>query len=153
MIYNKNEYIKQINKTSLLNDVRNFLIKENKNYYINFNYLTNLYEIQIKKKNIDKFIQITLYKNMNLKDFKLTLNKLDNRDNICILCTEEMINSTHCSKCSFNYCIQCYINIFKTNKGIIKCPQCNFKYGNIIQDELIEYYINTIKTKANLFSN
>jgi hypothetical protein len=144
MIYDSDEYIKQINKTSLLDDVRNLLIKENKNYNINFNYQNKLYEIQIEK------IQITLYTNMNLKDFKLTLYKLENRDNICVLCTEEIIKSTHCSKCSFNYCIQCYINIFKTNKGIIKCPQCNFKYGNIISNELIGYYIDTIKLKAGL---
>lgn len=84
---------------------------------------------------------------MSLKDFKLTLKKIEKRDNICLLCYEIMEKFTHCSKCSFIYCVNCYINIFRTNQGIIKCPQCNFKYGNIINIKHIEYYVNEIKRK------
>ena len=44
----------------------------------------------------------------------------------CQICQESIINRTGCTKCSADWCVECYINIFKTGRGIIKCPFCRY---------------------------
>ena len=40
----------------------------------------------------------------------------------CVICFEPIKNNVSCPKCSNNHCGNCYINLFKSGKGIITCP-------------------------------
>jgi transcription elongation factor Elf1 len=49
-----------------------------------------------------------------------------------------------CGKCASEWCVDCYINIFKTNKGIIKCPFCKFMYGQEFPEYMVELGVQQI---------
>jgi len=68
-----------------------------------------------------------------------------NNDNCSICSTDELKNRrVTCTKCASEFCVTCYINIFRTNKGIIKCPFCRFAYGQEYPDYMIEVCIQKI---------
>jgi hypothetical protein len=46
----------------------------------------------------------------------------------CSICYEKG-RSTSCGGCSNIFCTKCFINIFKTNQGLIICPFCRFTHG------------------------
>jgi hypothetical protein len=80
-------------------------------------------------------------------DAKFNMNK----DISCSICLEDMKSKrVSCSKCANYWCIPCYINIFKTNRGIIKCPYCRFEYGQLHSDEALELGIQEILIKADM---
>lgn len=73
--------------------------------------------------------------------------KLSNKkSNECSICYTNVIikRRVSCTKCASDWCIDCYINIFRTNKGIIKCPFCRFTYGNQFPDYMIEIGVQQI---------
>ena len=50
----------------------------------------------------------------------------------CGICLEEVFSyCCVCSKCDGSYCQMCFIRIFYTNSGIIKCPYCRNEFGRI----------------------
>jgi hypothetical protein len=57
---------------------------------------------------------------------------------ICFNSFENTIKVVFCYKCSKVYCTDCYINIFRMNMGIIKCPFCRFEFGYIHSASMIE---------------
>ena len=78
--------------------------------------------------------------------------KLNSKNNnSCSICLGDMsVKKVSCPKCANYWCIQCYIDIFKVNRGIIKCPYCRFQYGNEYPDELVELGVQEIKMKMRL---
>ncbi len=73
------------------------------------------------------------------------LNYKKERDcSICSNTFENKIKAVHCKKCSVVYCTDCYINIFRTNKGIIKCPFCRFEFGDIYPAYMVEIAVQEI---------
>tara|TARA_B110000483_G_scaffold237885_2_gene313495 strand:+ start:9763 stop:10953 length:1191 start_codon:yes stop_codon:yes gene_type:complete len=44
----------------------------------------------------------------------------------CGICFETIQTLTVCSKCSAEYCSECYINLIKAGQGIVTCPFCRF---------------------------
>jgi hypothetical protein len=73
--------------------------------------------------------------------------KLSNeKSNECSICSTNVIikRRVSCTKCASDWCIDCYINIFRTKKGIIKCPFCRFTYGNQFPDYMIEIGVQQI---------
>ena len=64
----------------------------------------------------------------------------------CSICSTKTIQfcRVSCNKCASDWCIDCYINIFRTNKGIIKCPFCRYSYGNRLPDNMIEIGVKQI---------
>ncbi len=107
---------------------------------------SSIYEITCSRKDGQK-MSISIYQNMNINDFIRSYEKFYNRDinDECNICCNTMISSAHCSKCSFIYCTNCYIDIFRSNRGIIKCPQCSYKIGQIFPDNEIEIMVQRIK--------
>lgn len=92
------------------------------------------------KKDIDSKIN-----NMNQFDYHNSNNKF----NLCRLCKLEIEIKTECNKCKKSSCIECYIKNFKKNKGIIKCDNCNFSFGQKTPDSYIDILIDDIREKAN----
>lgn len=78
---------------------------------------------------------------------KIKFSNEKNKSYLCSICAEQMKKRVSCARCSNGTCGNCYINIFKANNGIIKCPHCRYSYGNHVPDNMIGIYIDEIKRK------
>ena len=114
----------------------------------------------IKDKSDDLLVsEYTIYDDTKWKDIKLHIDKFLKIDYTCNICFNDYkkiknnINKTTCPKCSEPYCVDCYINIFRSNKGIIKCPFCSFEYGSEFPEFMIEAGIEEIKKRIINISN
>jgi hypothetical protein len=58
----------------------------------------------------------------------------------CPICSSEKIQKRRvsCTKCAEAWCVDCYINIFRANKGITKCPFCRYEVGFEMSDSMVE---------------
>lgn len=65
----------------------------------------------------------------------------------CIVCYEKMENAVSCPKCANNFCGKCYIELFRSGKGVITCPHCRWSYGEDLPECMIEPSIEKIKHK------
>jgi hypothetical protein len=62
-----------------------------------------------------------------------------------ICCTQEIQKArVSCPKCPRDWCVNCYVIIFRTNKGIIKCPFCRWTYGNKFPEHMVEIGVQQI---------
>ena len=86
---------------------------------------------------------ISIKKNIDSK-----LYNLNKSNNICRLCELEMEIKTECNQCKKSCCIECYIKNFRKNKGIIKCDNCNFSFGQKTPDSYINVLIGDIRENA-----
>lgn len=71
----------------------------------------------------------------------------------CDICEEtEMmeIRRISCPECSNEFCLNCYVNIFRQNQGLIICPYCRFEYGELKPPILIELGIKEIYSSAGI---
>ncbi len=142
---------------------------EKKQYYKKCNLLVKLILKQYHPRTINKnvnedngFIEVfiskshlTLLPNKTWIDTKRVIDKLL-RDEYkvnsgdCNICSKPININVSCPECGNKYCSDCYIKIFKKGKGIITCPYCKFKYGNVMSDLEINYGILEIRRKLNL---
>ena len=97
---------------------------------------------------------MTVLKNNTWDEIKrhidLKMKKIDIHD--CSICfTDEGMKKrvVSCPKCSNYWCINCYIDIFKTNKGLIICPFCRYTYGYVQDDHAIKIGIEQMLNKTN----
>ena len=77
----------------------------------------------------------------------ITAHLTNDKSTICSICSTEdaiKLRRIFCNKCASNWCIDCYINIFRTNKGLIKCPFCRFTYGRQVPDYAVELGVQEI---------
>ena len=65
----------------------------------------------------------------------------------CAICDDNENDKVSCCGCSQIWCVSCYIGIYRENKGLIKCPFCNFKVGEVVPDHLIDRGIMKIMDK------
>ena len=70
----------------------------------------------------------------------------DQSDECSICSTREALNIRRvtCTKCASEFCIDCYIQIFRKNKGNIKFPFCRFTYGHEFPTHMIEEGVRQI---------
>jgi len=145
--------VEEFNKYDKRCDViKNIILKDYKD--ISFDFVRNP-DTLIVEIIINKAVKISILPNNTLKDIKRHIDKkISNQHNgvseDCIMCCEKIQNNVTCSKCSNNYCSECYINLFKIGKGIIKCPHCRFEIGEIMPDYMIPICIEDIRFKIEL---
>lgn len=82
---------------------------------------------------------MTVLKNNTWEEIKRHIDKImepnSTRAGDCAICFMPKKHDVSCAKCSNTHCSDCsdcsdcYINIFRTNKGIIRCPFCNHTVG------------------------
>lgn len=72
------------------------------------------------------------------------------QNELCQLCCETLHKRVSCNKCSNYWCINCYINLFKSGSGIIICPYCRDSFGKKVPQNIIEYCIQEIKLKSGI---
>ena len=75
-------------------------------------------------------------------DAKISIERNDE----CSICSTTDIQKSRvtCTKCASEWCVNCYVSIFRTNKGIIKCPFCRFMYGQEFPEHMIEIGVQRI---------
>lgn len=69
----------------------------------------------------------------------------NNIEKECMICNNEMFKSIRCNKCAQRYCGNCYLDIFKTNRGIIICPYCRYEVGIKVSEDMLEIGIKEIE--------
>jgi ribosomal protein L37AE/L43A len=87
-------------------------------------------------------------------NWKVVKRRIDNLlsekpDSIeCTICEDfnkyENNMMVSCNKCGNNYCKYCYIDIMRTNKGLIICPFCRDVVGRVFPEEIVEQLIRKI---------
>lgn len=72
--------------------------------------------------------------------------QISEKNDVCCICSTKQIQQRRvtCTKCASDWCLNCYISIFRANKGIIKCPFCRFVYGHEFPDHLVEIGVKQI---------
>jgi hypothetical protein len=74
--------------------------------------------------------------------------KLDgNANHFCSVCSGVKNKLVTCNKCSQSFCTECYIDSFRKNKGLVVCPHCNYSFGVVMSDEVLEDRIDNIRDK------
>jgi hypothetical protein len=71
-------------------------------------------------------------------------NKLSNECSICFTSEQLLKRRVSCPKCAMDWCIDCYIQIFRKNEGVIKCPFCRYTYGHKFPKHMIEIGVQQI---------
>ena len=114
-------------------------------------------KIQLKKHEITGDLQIiftnkkaimTVLESNTWDEIKRHIDaKMSNEKNDeCSICSTKEIQKRRvtCNKCASDWCVNCYISIFRTNKGIIKCPFCRHAYGEEFPEYMIEIGVQQI---------
>jgi len=113
-------------------------------------------KIQFKKHEITGDLQIiftnkkaiiTILESNTWDEIKRHIDaKMSNEQkNECSICsTNEIQKKITCTKCASELCVNCYVSIFRINKGIIKCPFCRFTYGQEMPDFMVEMGVQQI---------
>ena len=135
--FNYNQYKKYlsyiISLSLRLNETRKF-----DNLKVNFRDTINDYSFLISE---DYNFEIPILDTLTIDDLRrlffkrIEYIKLNNKQEICNICVEDIKHNIICNKCSNNICGFCYINIIKINNGLFKCPYCKFTYGKEAVDE------------------
>ena len=140
----------KISRNQLLHKIKEYIPSE-KIRFQNNNFTGNTEIVFTERKAI-----LSILKENTWEDIKRNIdNKISNIKPVeCSICLSKKIQKRKvcCPKCSFDTCASCYINIFRTNKGIIKCPFCRYTYGNEFPDEMIEIGVQEILYKLNVDS-
>jgi hypothetical protein len=134
------------------NVIKNLILKVYRND--KFDFIRNPETLYIEVV-INNTFNITLLPDNNWNEIKRHIDKKiifqrNKRNDIledCIICCESIQTNITCPKCSNNWCGDCYINLFKTGKGVITCPHCRFSFGDRMCEDMIQMAVNEIKYK------
>ena len=75
---------------------------------------------------------------------KIIGRKFDKECSIC--CNKTVKQNCFCECCSNSWCPQCYIDIFRQGKGLIKCPFCRHHIiGEEFPDFMVEIGVEAMK--------
>jgi len=135
----------QINRNQLIHKIKDYLPNE-KIQFKKHEITGDLQIIFINKKAI-----ITILESNTWDEIKRHIDaKMSNEKNDeCSICYTKDIQKRRvtCTKCASDWCGNCYISIFRTNKGIIKCPFCRFAYGEEFPECMVEIGVQQILRK------
>lgn len=114
---------------------------------------TQLNKIDLVYVSIDSRIKFALMPNVKWSELKEEIDlKLRSvyEEKMCEKCGCEMKCVVGCNKCGTQTCLECYIDNFKLNKGIIKCGICNYSFGVRVPYKYIDFAIDNIRSNAKL---
>lgn len=139
-------YLKNL---QLLNKIKHYIPNEKINFKKN-KITGNLEIIFINKKAVMTILECNTWDEIK-RHIDAKIN--DEKRNECSICATNELQKKRvtCTKCASEWCINCYISIFRTNKGIIKCPFCRFAYGEEFSEDMIEIGIQEIINKIDMF--
>lgn len=118
-----------------LEKAKQYLDDKNIKYTIHNNEFTNEPVITINEN-----ATITILESNDWNEIK---RHIDSKINMqikyeCSICLSNNLKKTvSCNKCACYWCIPCYAEIFKVNRGLIKCPFCRYEFGKTTDDDLL----------------
>jgi hypothetical protein len=68
----------------------------------------------------------------------------------CGICCEERsgpASNVSCNRCANSFCGECYIGLFRTGRGIIRCPFCRDEFGFLMSPQDVERGVRMIRSK------
>lgn len=133
------------------NDIIRQIIQYMPNYQLRFNRVYgDICRIKLIGRNV---ANMDIEPDDKIEDIKRALDVIKKSDNRreCGICLESIYFSiTSCRGCGFTYCFTCMIEIIRTNKGCLKCPQCRNISGEELPPHLVECAINDIIKKDSI---
>ena len=143
-----------INRNQLIHKIKNYL--PNERIQLKKNEITGNLEIIFPNKN--SMMTITDGNNFDSWDeIKRLIDAIlsNEKSEECSICStrEIQIRRISCPKCANDWCTNCYVNIFRTNKGIVKCPFCRYTYGEKWPEHMIEIGVQEILERYQAFLN
>lgn len=76
-------------------------------------------------------------------------DRLSGKTTECSICYSEYDNTgvrkTVCSRCTYDHCTNCFVELLKKGEGIVTCPQCSFKIGKPQKAEDLRNMVNRIQ--------
>jgi len=125
--------------------------------YCNFNILTSLYcplAIKINCSFNEYLVKVTCSTNTEvICDDSCKIIRIcesspevihDNYN--CNICGDDRTSKIVCKECKNFHCVECYISLFKFNKGLVKCPYCRLETKFDIDNNL-EGYIKQLQER------
>lgn len=107
---------------------------------------TSLFSIVINEKS-----KITITKSATFDDiYKYAKKLLDEKEKLCMICVNKIESRIICESCLKNYCLDCYIKIYKIGSGIITCPCCALSNGKLLNKKELEHAIKTIRKNQSM---
>ena len=132
-------------RNELVHKVREYIPNENIRFTRNKN--TGNLELYF----VNKKSTISLPTNDSWEEIKRHINSIlcKEKSPDCSICSASFksLRRVSCNKCAKDWCVNCYVNIFRTNKGLIKCPFCRHTFGTIFEDWAIELAVQEILNK------
>lgn len=115
---------------------------------LRFNDDTNLFEFVLGGEHcVITILPDAIWKNIQ-KYIQLKLKGFDGDE--CDICYSKIEKRTTCPQCFNQWCVNCYINLFRNGCGVIKCPMCRMELGEEMPKELVELGIIEIKMKCGM---
>ena len=129
------------NHNQLIHKIKNYLPNE-KIQFKKHKFTGDLQIIFTNKKAIMTVLESNTWDEIKRHiDAKISNEKNDE----CSICSTNKIQKrVTCTKCASYWCVNCYINIFRANKGIIKCPFCRFAYGEEFPECMVDIGVQQI---------
>lgn len=139
----------EIIKKLILETFKKEILSKQIEFTFNFDFNTGIIKGEINGKR-NAFFEIE--RNMKFKKIIKKLNKFvdfskENEIKDCVICCEVIKQNAVCNECLNPICTDCYINIFRKNKGIFKCPFCSFSVGEEMTKLEVDIGVMTIKEK------
>lgn len=105
-----------------------------------------------------KLMTVTLGYNTEWEDLKRRIDKVmvmtNHEENACHICEdfESKINNSQitCPKCANMYCMYCYLDMFKKNRGLVICPYCRYTCGKVLSEKFITTFLCGLMKKMGL---
>jgi hypothetical protein len=155
------KYRRLVEKTiKLINEMPNFNIISTNDMtsYTSYELDYKLTKIVIKNALTNNEIGIVIEPNDTSENIKKTIllrfNNLTNTQCECPICYDIIDNNCQipCNKCGCYTCINCYINMFRVNNGILTCYSCKNELGVYHPSYMVDIAIAEITQKYNLYT-
>lgn len=108
---------------------------------------TIFFHIRLFNYKINEYIEMPITKGITWNIIKKIIDKriLTFNKNECQICFNKIRCATTCHICINVQCSDCYFKMYKENQGVIICPYCRSKEGQIEPDYVVDAIIKNLK--------
>ena len=127
--------------------MKNLILQEYTDHEFEFSRNRNLYvEVLINNRSNILLLPDSTWKEVK-RHIATKIERQSGGHGDCNICFEKIKKDVSCTKCASSWCGECYIDLFRTGRGIITCPYCRYSWGSATPDDMIPICINEIRQK------
>lgn len=105
-----------------------------------------------------RLMTVTLGYNIKWEDLKRRIDKVMqmtiHEEQECQICEDfgGKVNNSQitCPKCANTYCMYCYLDMFRKNRGLIICPYCRYTCGDVLPEKRITTFLSGFMRRMGL---